>query len=40
MEGVEVKLEGSIKEQYSQWQNLLYTIYESESVQSKDFNIL
>lgn len=40
MEGVEIKLEGSIKEQYNQWQNLLYTIYESESVQSKEFNIL
>lgn len=40
MEGVEIKLEGSIQEQYNQWQNLLFTIYESESVQSKEFNIL
>ena len=40
MEGLQVKLEGSIDEQFTKWQNVLRTIYESESSQTKEFEIL
>ena len=39
MEGLQVKLEGSIDEQFTKWQNVLRTIYESESSQTKEFEI-
>lgn len=40
MEGLQVKLEGSIENQFSQWQTVLGNIYESESSQTKEFEIL
>jgi len=40
MEGLEVKLEGSIENQFSQWQTVLGNIYESESSQTNEFEIL
>ena len=40
MEGLQIKLEGSIDDQFVKWQNVLRTIYESESSQTKEFEIL
>ena len=40
MEGMQVKLEGNIENQFSQWQTVLGSIYESESSQTKEFEIL
>lgn len=40
MEGIQVKLEGNIEDQFSQWQMVLGDIYESESSQTKEFKIL
>lgn len=40
MEGLQVKLEGNIEDQFSQWQMVLGDIYESESSQTKQFEIL
>ena len=40
MEGLQVKLEGNIENQFSQWQTVLADIYESESSQTKEFEVL
>ncbi|MDB3952232.1 hypothetical protein N9424_04570 [Gammaproteobacteria bacterium] len=40
MEGLQVKLEGNIEDQFNQWQMVLGDIYESESSQTKEFEIL
>tara|TARA_B100000965_G_scaffold390080_1_gene396507 strand:- start:7671 stop:8855 length:1185 start_codon:yes stop_codon:yes gene_type:complete len=40
MEGLQVKLEGNIQNQFDQWQTILADIYESESSQTNDFEIL
>ena len=40
MEGLQVKLEGNIQNQFEQWQTILTDIYESESSQTNDFEIL
>ena len=38
--GLQVKIEGNIEDQFSQWQMVLGDIYESESSQTKQFEIL
>ena len=40
MEGLQVKLEGNIQNQFDQWQTILADIYESESSQTNEFEIL
>lgn len=40
MEGLQVKLEGSLQNQFDQWQTILVDIYESESSQTNEFEIL
>lgn len=40
MEGLQIKLDGNIKNQFNQWQVLLEDIYESESSQTNDFEVL
>jgi hypothetical protein len=40
MEGLQVKLEGNIQNQFDQWQTILVDIYESESSQTNEFEIL
>ena len=40
MEGLQVKLEGNIENQFNQWQTVLADIYESESSQTKEFEVL
>ena len=40
MEGLQIKLDGNIKDQFNQWQVVLEDIYESESSQTNDFEVL
>ena len=40
MEGLQVKLEGNIQNQFDQWQTILADIYKSESSQTNEFEIL
>ena len=40
MEDLQVKLEGNIQNQFDQWQTILIDIYESESSQTNEFEIL
>lgn len=40
MEGLQIKLDGNIKDQFNQWQVVLGDIYESESSQTNDFEVL
>ena len=40
MENLQVKLEGNIQNQFDQWQAILIDIYESESSQTNEFEIL
>ena len=40
MEGLQVKLEGNIQNQFDQWQTILADIYKSESNQTNEFEIL
>lgn len=40
MEGLQIKLDGNIKDQFNKWQVVLEDIYESESSQTNDFEVL
>jgi hypothetical protein len=40
MEDLQIKLEGNIQNQFDQWQTILIDIYESESSQTNEFEIL
>jgi len=40
MEGLQIKLDGNIKDQFGKWQVVLQDIYESESSQTNEFEVL